>query len=115
MLLAVPAVEKDPGAFPATTWLLEEGFDPAENGAVIESFASYLMLAFDNWAERGFAAVADRYLARLGDEDDGAPCGIDSNGDLLRQRAAGIERVPLLPALPAAGWYDPSTGGPRLS
>lgn len=114
MLLAVPAERQDPGVFPDATWLDEEGFDPAEHLAVIESFARHLMLAFDAWAERGFEAVAETYLARLPEEPTEGRRGIDRNGDLLRQAERGPDRSPLLPALHAAAWWDPTTRLPRL-
>jgi hypothetical protein len=114
MLLAAPAERHDPGAFPDATWLDEEGFDPAEHQTMIESFARHLMLAFDSWAERGFEAVAETYLARLPKETREGRRGIDRNGDLVRHSETGVDRVPLLPALHEAAWWDPRTRMPRL-
>ena len=115
MLLASPTGEIDPGAHAGVTWLTEEGFDPAELDEVVASFARHLMVAFDTWAERGFKVVADTYLARLPKEAGAGRRGIDGNGDLLVHRAGGgLDRVPLLPALAEAAWYDRETGMPRL-
>lgn len=113
-LLAVPVGIDDPGAHPAVTWLEEEGFAPDEHEAVIESFARHLMVAFDAWAERGFKAVAEAYLARLPKEKTGDRRGIDGNGDLLVHRPDGVERVPLVGPLQEAAWFDPATGLPRI-
>ncbi len=54
---------EEPGAYPDTTSLAEEGFDPAEE--IVSTFASYMMLYFDRWAHDGFAAVSNRYLMRV--------------------------------------------------
>jgi len=114
MLLAAPDSVEDTGDFPAVTWLSEEGFEADEHLAVIESFARHLMVAFDAWAECGFKAVTDSYLARL-PKESGDRRGIDGNGDLLIHRAGSAERVPLLPGLREAAWFDPATGLPRLA
>ena len=115
MLLAAKTAGQDPGAYPEVTWLEEEGFDSTENLAVVESFSRHLMVAFDAWAERGFKAVADSYLARLPKQPGDARRGIDGNGDLLLHRPGGVERVPLLGPLEAASWLDPATGMPRVA
>jgi biotin-(acetyl-CoA carboxylase) ligase len=114
MLLAQPGPGADPGAHPDATWLTEEGFDPAELREVVASFARHLMVAFDGWAEGGFKAVADAYLARLPKEAGEGRRGIDQNGDLLLHREGGLERVPLLAGLLETAWRDPGTGLPRL-
>ena len=55
-----------PGDRPDSVSLQEEEFvDPP---AVLESFASYLMLNFDRWKHEGFAAVARLYDERLATE-----------------------------------------------
>lgn len=113
MLLASPTVA-DPGAHADATWLEEEGVDPSEMQEVVASFARHLMVAFDAWSERGFDTVADAYLARLARDDRAGRRGIDGNGDLLVHRGDGLERMPLLPGLVAADWFDPATGLPRL-
>jgi hypothetical protein len=112
-LLAVPVGIADTGAHPAVTWLQEEGFETDDHVAVVESFARHLMVAFDDWAERGFEAVAEAYLARL-PNTAGSRRGLDRNGDLLIHRPGGIERAALLPPLRAAAWLDPATGLPRI-
>lgn len=114
MLLASPVGFPDPGALSEVTFLEEEGFDPAEIQEVVESFARHLMVAFDAWAERGFKAVADTYLARLPKEAGLGRRGLDGNGDLLLHRAGDLDRVPLLGPLEEASWYDAATGMPRL-
>jgi hypothetical protein len=104
----------DGGIMPLSTSLEEEGF--AEPRVLMESFSRHLMVHFDTWNERGFKKVADSYLARLERTKAGERRGIDGNGDLLIHRHAqvGAERVPLLPGLIAAEWYDPRRRGPRL-
>jgi biotin-(acetyl-CoA carboxylase) ligase len=115
MVLAVPVGIDHTGDYPAVTWLQEEGFEADEHLAVVESFARHLMVAFDAWGESGFKAVADPYLARLPKEKAGVRRGIDGNGDLLLHHTGSVERVPLLPALQEARWFDPATRLPRLT
>lgn len=115
MLLAIPDDGDAPGSYAAVTWLEEEGFDRAEHRDLVESFARHLMVTFDTWAERGFAAVADSYLARLPRRTGEGRRGIDRNGDLLLHEGARVERIPLRPALDAAAWWDPGTRLPRLA
>lgn len=111
-LLAVPDEGLDPGAYPAATWLEEEGFERDEHPVLAESFARHLMLAFDTWAEQGFEVLARTYLARLSDPADAAE--LAPNGDLRLSGAAGPNRMPLAPALRRAAWLDEGTGLPRL-
>jgi hypothetical protein len=113
-LLGAVTGDQNPGAHPDVTWLVEEGVDPADGYAIIESFARHLMVAFDAWSERGFQAVADSYLARLPQAEGLGRRGIDINGDLLVHRPGGVDRLGLLPPLEEAAWYDPATGLPRL-
>ncbi len=113
MMLASPSGRDDPGLHPDATWLTEEGFDPADLKEVVASFSRHLMVAFDSWAERGFKAVADTYLARL-PRDLAGRRGMDGNGDLLVHGKGGLERTPLMPALVEAEWLDRRTGLPRL-
>ena len=80
-----------------STWLEEEGFDPAEIPEIAASFARHLMLAFDTWSERGFGPVAEPYLARLPKAPGDGRRGIDPSGNLLvhrRRAAAGRARRP---------------------
>ena len=114
LLLAVPPAGQDPGAFPDVTWLEAEGFPSDEHTILIESFARHLMVAFDSWSERGFQAVADAYLARVPKEPEDRRLDIDVNGDLLRQRESGLERLPLRPALADNAWFGPASSLSRL-
>jgi biotin-(acetyl-CoA carboxylase) ligase len=113
-LIAARLTVGDGGIMPLSTSLEEEGF--AEPDRLMESFSRHLMVHFDSWSERGFKKVADSYLARLERTKAGERRGIDGNGDLLihRHGQMGAERVPLLPGLHAAEWYDPKRRGPRL-
>jgi hypothetical protein len=100
----------DPGAFPGSTSLAEEEFDAPE--AILESFASYLMLHFDRWAHEGPRAVTQRYLDRL---DPPRPKGFRRlvDGDLVERdgKAEGPRRS-LAAGLAACAWRD--ARGPRL-
>jgi hypothetical protein len=102
----------EPGRRPDSTSLKEEDIGPPS--ALIESFASHLMLNLDTWAARGFGGVAPRYLGRL-ESRDGLRHRIDRAGDLLEGGDAGVAvRRALKPALAARAWRDPVRGGPRL-
>lgn len=114
MLLAAPRNRANPGRSTEATFLVEEGFDPAETDAIVEGFSRHLLLAFDTWQERGFDPVAESYLARLQKAPRDGRCGLDGNGDLLIHRDGRRERRPLLEALAAAAWYDPATRLPRI-
>ena len=105
----------DPGTRPEATALDEEGF-AADGSAVVESFARYLMLAFDTLSDAGFDAIAEPYLGRLYIRKAGERRAIDGNGDLLihRHGREDTERVALLPALEKPTWFDPATGMPRV-
>jgi hypothetical protein len=68
LVLVVELIEdrpglEEPGRFPDTTSLVEEGFDPAER--LVETFASYLMLYADRWRHEGVPSVTNRYLMRI--------------------------------------------------
>ncbi len=55
------------GDCPNSISLQDEDFaDPA---AILESFASYLMLNFDRWTHSGFASVAELYAGRLAETE----------------------------------------------
>jgi len=114
MLLLAASGTQRPGDHPEVTWLEEEGFDTVQSAPILESFARHLMRAFDGWTERGFEALAESYLARLPKGQGEGQRGIDVNGDLLIRRAGGLDRIPLLPGLEAAAWFDRATGLPRL-
>jgi hypothetical protein len=100
----------DPGAFPDSTSLKEEEFEPAED--ILESFASYLMLWFDRWAHQGLQVMVERYLERL---DPPLPAGARSlaDGDLVERLASGeMRHETLADGLAACRWRD--DGGPKL-
>lgn len=104
----------EPGAAPALTTLEEEGF--GDGRLIAESFARHLMVAFDDWAESGFAPIEAAYLRRLRGKA-GARSRLDRNGDLVVSHHGGMtpERHSLVDALRASAWLDRATGGPRLS
>lgn len=118
MIRTVAMSDHEPGLRPLASALDEEGFGDLGAGRLAESFARHLMVAVDSWQERGFSAVAREYLPHLGTEA-GVQRQIDDNGDLLVRRMgtglgkAEAERRPLIPALAAAPWFDPASGGPR--
>ena len=101
---------EEPGRFPGSTSLKEEGFDPAED--IVSTFASYMMLYFDRWAHEGFDAVTNRFLMRI-------------DPPLLRgvRRIEGVQMVEVTPsgsakrypdlvtALAASDWRD--ANGPK--
>jgi biotin-(acetyl-CoA carboxylase) ligase len=114
MIRTVAMGEEEPGLRPLAAALEEEGFDDVGSGRLVEGFARHLMVAIDAWQERGFAAVAKRYLQYLPPES-GVWRDIDDNGDLLIRRSgqSAIERRALSPALATPSWFDAKTGGPR--
>jgi biotin-(acetyl-CoA carboxylase) ligase len=115
MLRAAWIGAAEPGLMPAVTSLEEEGFDSADGPAVVESFARYLMRAFDTWSDKGFQPIAERYLSRLELGKAGERRGIEAGGDLvvrLHARDDG-ERRALLPSLDKVAWFDPATGMPK--
>lgn len=90
-----------PGSMPNSVSLQEEDFaDPA---AVLESFASYLMLNFDRLTHGGFDPLAASYTHRL--TIDGT---LTDAGDL--QMANGL--IGLKDALTTSHWRDDA--GPKL-
>ncbi len=95
----------EPGRFPDSTSMAEEGMEvPAE---LIESFASYLMLGFDEWGAQGFERLALRCLHRM---PPGPERRVAENGDLIE----GGARRGLAEALTARAWSDPVRGGVQL-
>jgi len=114
MIRTVSVSGIEPGLNPLVTALEEEGFTDAMSDKVLESFARHFMVAVDGWQEKGFGAVAHRYLERL-PRESGLRRDIDDNGDLLVRRMgkAEVEREQLLPRLAAPAWYDPARRGPR--
>ena len=91
-----------PGDRPDSVSLQEEEF--ADPPAILESFASYLMLNFDRWKHDGFADVARRYDERLA--TDGV---LTDEGDLVVE---GAQQRSLAEALNEQPWRDGE--GPRL-
>lgn len=99
-----------PGVFPETSSLKEEEFDEPE--AIVEAFASYLMLAFDRWRHQGIDAVIAPYLDRL---DPPMPKGARAivDGDLVERDPSGeTRRIDFLEALAACRWRGDK--GPKL-
>lgn len=102
------------GLRPIEAALEDEGFGDVGSGRLVESFARQLMVLIDAWQESGFGVVAQSYLTRLPAAPD-TERTIDGAGDLLvrRKGKADVKKHRLLPALAAASWLDPDTGGPR--
>ena len=101
----------EPGQFPDSISLKEEGFDPVEQ--IVSTFASYMMLYFDRWAHEGLASVTNRYLMRV---DPPLLTGVRRiEGDRMveiTRSGGGKQFAPLMQALAAQNWRDPK-GGPR--
>jgi hypothetical protein len=97
-----------------TTALEDEGFGDFSSDRLVEAFARHLMVAIDDWQEKGFSAVAREYLSWLTAEK-GVRRGIDENGDLLIRRMTEpeTERRALLPLLANPSWLDRKSGGPK--
>jgi biotin-(acetyl-CoA carboxylase) ligase len=114
MIRTVAMGDEEPGLRPLAAALEEEGFDDVGSGRLVEGFARHLMVAIDAWQERGFVAMAKRYLQYLPPES-GVRRDIDDNGDLIIRRSGQsvIERRALSPALVTPSWLDAETGGPR--
>jgi biotin-(acetyl-CoA carboxylase) ligase len=108
------SVSQDSGLHPLSTALEDEGFSDVRSERLVEGFARHLMVAFDRWQERGFAAIARDYQSRLERTRDGL-LEIDGNGDLkIRRGGKPVEHRQLLQALKAPSWLDQKTGGPLL-
>lgn len=95
----------EPGRFPDSTSMAEE--ELGTGAELIESFASYLMLGFDEWDARGFERLALRCLHRM---PPGPELRVAGNGDLIE----GGARRGLAEAVAARAWFDPARGGVRL-
>lgn len=101
----------EPGAYPDSTSLREEGFDPAED--IVSTFASYMMLYFDRWAHDGFAAMSNRFLMRVDPPLLRGVRRIEGDRMIEITPSGGGKRLPpLLEALAAQTWRDET--GPRL-
>jgi hypothetical protein len=114
MIRTVSIGSGEPGLLPLGTALDEEGFEDPGSGRLLESFCRHFMAVLDLYEERGFDALAPRYLDRLARMRAGRS-EIDMEGCLLIRSSAGqeIDRRPLAAALAAPDWLDPTTGGPR--
>ena len=116
MIRTVAMREGAAGLHPLAAALDEEGFDDLQSGQLAESFTRHLMTHVDAWQERGFAAVARAYLARLQPAPAGTSFSLAENGDLLvRTSASGmVDRRALVPCLAGVpDWLDPASGAPR--
>ncbi|MFN3936774.1 MAG: biotin/lipoate--protein ligase family protein [Gemmobacter sp.] len=101
---------EEPGTFPDSTSLKEEGFDTSED--IVSTFASYLMLYFDRWTHQGIDAVTNRYLMRI---DPPLLRGVRRiEGETLVEvsGAGATRRVTLEDGLAASRWRGPE--GPVL-
>lgn len=117
MLRAVDTAHVEAGATPWGVSLTGAGFELLETEAIVGSFARHLMTGFDRWNERGFAPIAEAFLARLPKGKAGERRSIDGNGDLLINSPADKgppDRKSLLEGLARTAWYDPKLGGPKL-
>jgi Biotin/lipoate A/B protein ligase family len=106
----------EPGEAPSAAALAEEGSDDIGPAMIVESFARFFLRQADLWQSGDFQRIAGDYLARLGGGRPGERRGLDVHGDLLVRPVIGEteRRLALRPALDAAAWLDPATGGPRL-
>jgi biotin-(acetyl-CoA carboxylase) ligase len=94
----------EPGETPGVTALAEEGYGEIDGAALVESYARHLMAGLHDWEDRGFQAVAARYLERL-DRPRAARRGLDPSGDLLLRAEDGAEtRHALGQALATPSW-----------
>jgi len=108
MLIASKAHAGDPGLTPESTALDEEGFEPGAAEAIVEGFARYLLLGFDDIRDRGFAEWSEAYRRWM---PGGRSAALDACGNL---RTGEGEAIELAPALARISWFDPGRGGPRL-
>jgi biotin-(acetyl-CoA carboxylase) ligase len=116
-LRAADMAHVETGTTPWGMSLTGAGFELTETEAIIGSFARHLMTGFDQWNERGFAPIADAYLARLPKGKAGERRSIDRNGDLLVNAPLDPgppDRKSLLEGLARMAWYDSDLGGPKL-
>jgi len=97
------AADAEPGRDPGRTTLFEEGFNDTTPAGMTAAWARHLMANLADWQAGGFRVVAERYLARLDPTlAEGAQRGLDpATGDLILQRGAVRERLPLAEAIAA--------------
>lgn len=114
MIRTVAMGEEEPGLYPRSAALDDEGFGELGSDRLVESFARHLMTVLDAWQQHGFGEVAKGYLPRLAAQP-GLRHEIAENGDLLIRRTGehSVERIALVPALAQPSWLDPATGAPR--
>lgn len=106
----------EPGFRPSRGALDELGFEVIDAGEIIASFARHLMAGLYEWAETGFAPVAERWLGRLAQRRN-QRLRLAENGDLLISEGAILrprERRNLKKALATPSWLDPAKGAPWL-
>ncbi|MCA0423845.1 MAG: biotin/lipoate--protein ligase family protein [Proteobacteria bacterium] len=97
------------------TTLGEAGFETVDPEAFTARFCRHFMAEIDDWQERGFQGIGQRYLARLPKAADVMTRGIDGNGDLMVQRKGeATARTPLLAGLEHPGWYEPESRSVRV-
>jgi hypothetical protein len=87
-----------------------EGVDFIDAAGLVGGIARHLMVQLDRWREDGFKPIGVDFLSRVPREDTAVRRGLDIDGALLERSTAGEKRTPLVPALAAPGWLDPSTG-----
>lgn len=93
---------------PLSTSLVDEGFGEVGADRLVEGFARHLMVAIDCWEEGNFAAIAQRYLARLRPER-GVRRAIDASGNLRIERPGEpINYLDLRGALATPSWLGRS-------
>jgi biotin-(acetyl-CoA carboxylase) ligase len=93
---------------PLSTSLVDEGFGEVGADRLVEGFARHLMVAIDCWEEGNFAAIAQRYLARLRPER-GVRRAIDASGNLRIERPGEpITYLDLRGALATPSWLGRS-------
>lgn len=100
---------------PSGTTLEEAGFDSVDPEAFAARFCRHFMTEIDEWLEKGFTGLGQRYLSRLPKSGTDGMRGIDRNGDLMvHPKGGGAEqRTAFLPALAEAFWFDPASGSVR--
>lgn len=98
---------------PSGTTLEEAGFDSVDPEAFAARFCRHMMAEIDEWLDKGFTGIGQRYLVRLPKAAGAGLRGIDSNGDLMVRAGGQEERTAFLPGLAAQAWFDPATGGVR--
>lgn len=113
--MSLPAEVFDaPGLARNTTALFEEGCGDLDRTQVIEAIARHFLSWVDTWEYDGFAAAhpdfagrmqpADTLSVRIGDTThEGRMIGIDEDGGLLLDGAAGVNGVSLAQGMGMAG------------